>query len=173
VADLGCGTGQVSEVLAPFVGRVLAVDDSEAMLKAARARLAGVPNLELVPGRLESLPLESDSADVALLVLALHYVAEPERAVAEAARVLRPGGRLLVVDMTPHERAEYRQQMGHLWQGFAPEQVAAWAAAAGLSDLRYHALPADPEAKGPSLFAAVAKKKCPVLSTQYPVRTEN
>lgn len=158
VGDLGCGTGQVSESLAPFVGRVIAVDDSEAMLSAARARLGGLANVEVRAGSLERLPLEDGALDVALIFLVLHHVVEPPRALAEAARVLRPGGRLLVVDMTPHDRAEYRQQMGHVWQGFPPEQLAGWLEAAGLAEPRYVTLPPDPAAKGPGLFSARARK---------------
>jgi ArsR family transcriptional regulator len=74
------------------------------------------------------------------------------------ARVLRPGGGLLIADMTPHEREEYRQQMGHVWLGFTQEQIAQWAQEGGLEAPRYRALPADPTAKGPTLFAASARK---------------
>jgi ArsR family transcriptional regulator len=76
---------------------------------------------------------------------------------AEARRVLRPGGRLLVVDMLPHAREEYRQQMGHVWPGFAEAQLAGWLADAGFARVRWRALPADPQAKGPVLFAASAR----------------
>jgi hypothetical protein len=71
--------------------------------------------------------------------------------------VLRPGGRLLVVDMLPHAREEYRQQMGHVWPGFAEAQLAGWLEDAGFARLRYRPLPADPQAKGPVLFAASAR----------------
>jgi ubiquinone/menaquinone biosynthesis C-methylase UbiE len=158
VGDLGCGTGPLSEALAPFVARIIAVDDSEPMLSAARSRLAGHANVEVRAGSLESLPLADGSLDVALIFLVLHHVVEPARALTEAARVLRPGGRLLVVDMTPHDRAEYRQQMGHVWQGFPPAQLAGWMEAAGLGEPRYVALPPDPAAKGPGLFSAGAEK---------------
>jgi len=158
VGDLGCGTGQVSEALAPFVGRVVAVDESAAMLAAARARLEGVQNVEVRRGELERLPLDDAELDAAVLFLVLPYLAEPGRAVAEAARTLRPSARLLVVDMTPHDREEYRQRMGHLWQGFPREQVGEWMRAAGLDGFRYHRLPADPEARGPALFTASARR---------------
>ncbi|MGH7481574.1 MAG: ArsR/SmtB family transcription factor, partial [Longimicrobiales bacterium] len=114
VGDLGCGTGQLAAAYAPFVGRVIGVDRSREMLKAARRRLADVRNVELRRGELEALPLDDASLDVALLFLVLHYVPEPPAALAEAARVLRPGGRLLVVDMATHGREEYREQMGHV-----------------------------------------------------------
>lgn len=158
VGDLGCGTGQGSESLAPFVARVVAVDASREMLEAARARLAGAPNVELRAGALEALPLDDAELDAALVFLVLHYVAEPARALSEAARALRPGGRLLVVDMMPHEREEYRHAMGHLWQGFAGEQVREWMEAAGLTAVRHLPLPLDPAAKGPQLFAATGRK---------------
>lgn len=161
VGDLGCGTGQVAESLSPFVGRVVAVDESAAMLAAARKRLEGAENVEVRRGEVESLPLDDGELDAAVLFLVLPYLAEPARALAEAARVLRPGGCLLVADLTPHDREEYRQRMGHLWQGFSRERMAEWMEEAGLEGFRYHPLPADPEAKGPVLFTASARRKAP------------
>jgi ArsR family transcriptional regulator len=158
VGDLGCGTGQLALTLAPFVRRVIAVDGSKAMLAAARRRLKEAGNVELRHGELEALPIERRALDAAVLFLVLHYVAEPGAVIAEAARVLRPGGRLLVVDMAPHERTEYRQQLGHLWQGFGAEQLGGWTGAAGLTAFRYLQLGADPEARGPLLFAATARR---------------
>jgi len=156
VGDLGCGTGQLTASLAPFVGRVIAVDDSAAMLNAARKRLSGVPNVTLERGRLEALPIGDGELDAALLFLVLHYVDEPMLALSEARRVLRPGGKLLIADMTPHDREEYRQSMGHLWQGFSSEELTGWLAEAGFTAARYLQLPADPAAKGPTLFTASA-----------------
>lgn len=158
VGDLGCGTGQMAASLAPFVARVIAVDGSPAMLEAARARLAGTPNVEVREGELESLPIEPGTLDAAVAFLVLHYVAEPADALAQAARALKPGGRLLVVDMMPHDREEYRQAMGHLWQGFESERLGGWMADAGLTAFRYVPLPPDPAAKGPTLFAASARR---------------
>ncbi|MBB4638712.1 ArsR/SmtB family transcription factor [Longimicrobium terrae] len=158
VGDLGCGTGQVAATLAPFVHRVVAVDSSPAMLDAARARLAPLANVEVRAGELESLPVDDGALDAAVAFLVLHYVAEPAQAVAEAARALRPGGRLLVMDMMPHDREEYRQAMGHLWQGFAEEQMGGWMTDAGLSAVRYLPLPPDPSARGPRLFCASARR---------------
>jgi ubiquinone/menaquinone biosynthesis C-methylase UbiE/DNA-binding MarR family transcriptional regulator len=156
VGDLGCGTGHVADVLSPFVRRVVAVDGSPEMLAAARGRLAGRENVELYSGALESLPLEASSLDVAILFLVLHYLAEPERALAEVARVVRAGGRVLVVDMTPHDRDEYRARMGHVWMGFPEERVREWLGGAGFASVRHTVLPADPGAKGPVLFTASA-----------------
>lgn len=157
VGDLGCGTGQISAALCPFVSRVVAVDDSPEMLAAARERLTD-GSVEIRPGPLESLPIEDGELDAAVIFLVLHYVADPGEAIREAARVLRAGGRLLVVDMVPHDREEYRQGMGHLWQGFGAEQMEAWMTEAGMTSTRWVPLPADPEAKGPGLFSASGRR---------------
>jgi len=137
---------------------VIAVDESNAMLSAARKRLHGADNVDFRNGRLEALPLADDEVDVALLFLVLHYVSDPARVIAEAARVLRPGGRLLVLDMMPHDRHDLTQSLGHLWQGFASATVAGWMRDAGMVGVRYNSLPPDPEAKGPLLFAASATR---------------
>jgi ArsR family transcriptional regulator len=138
---------------------VIAVDASAAMLRSARARLEGVANVDIRRGELEALPIEDGSLDIACLVLVLPYLAEPGVAVAEAARALKPGGKLLLTDMLPHDRAEYRQTMGHLWQGFQKEDVLGWMSEAGLAGGRLNPLPPDPDAKGPMLFTAVGVKR--------------
>jgi len=158
VGDLGCGTGQVTELVAPFVTRVVAVDASREMLRAARARLRGVPNVELRRGRLEELPLEAGQLDLVLLFLVLHHVADPGAVIGEAARVLRPGGRLLVSDMLSHARDEYRQTMGHTWLGFDRTQMSRYLAGAGLDGFRWHPLSPDPGAKGPTLFVVTGRR---------------
>jgi SAM-dependent methyltransferase len=158
VGDLGCGTGQLSETLAPYVKRVVAIDSSDDMLEAAKLRLGGARNVDMRKGELESLPLQADELDVAMLSLVLHYSPSPARALAEVGRVVRPGGRALVVDKLPHEREEYQQQMGHVWLGFTEKQIIKFLAGAGFDHVRVRALPADPDAKGPSLFAAVGVK---------------
>ena len=158
VGDLGCGTGQLTESLSPFVSRVIAVDDSSAMLAAARKRLAAMSNVDVRTGRLESLPIEDGSLDAALLFLVMHYVPEPEIAISEAFRALKPGGRVLVVDMMPHDREDLRHEMGHVWQGFSAGQVDSFFQSAGFAGGRYHPLPAEEAAKGPTLFSAVARK---------------
>ena len=121
VGDLGCGTGQVSAALAPFVARVIAVDASAAMLQAARKRLHDADNVDLRRGELEALPIDDAGSISRRMMLVLHHVPEPARAIAEVARVLKPGGRLVLVDMLPHDRESYRQQMGHVWLGFSAD----------------------------------------------------
>jgi ArsR family transcriptional regulator len=158
IADLGCGTGSLVASLAPYAQRVIGVDASEDMLAAARARLSGVANVELRHGSLESLPIETASVDAATMMLVLHHLPAPAAAIAEAARILRPGGRLLVVDMAPHGHEEYRQQMGHVWLGFSEEQMKRLLTQSGLGAPRMQALPPDEDAKGPGLFAASAQK---------------
>jgi ubiquinone/menaquinone biosynthesis C-methylase UbiE len=158
VGDLGCGGGQVSAALAPFVGRVIAVDASAAMLQAAKRRLHGVDNVELRRGELEALPIDDARLDAATMMLVLHHVPEPQRALAEVARVLKPGGRALVVDMQPHDRESYRQQMGHVWLGFGEDHVRRIFSEAGLEAVKIVALPPDARSKGPALFVATAKR---------------
>jgi ubiquinone/menaquinone biosynthesis C-methylase UbiE len=154
--DLGCGTGVVSQALAPFVRKVVAVDGSAEMLETASRRLSGLGNVDLRRGELEALPVRDGELDAAAIVLVLHYVSDPARVLTEAARALRPGGRLLIVDMLPHEREEYQQHMGHVWLGFSEPQVSRYLAHAGFERARVTPLPADPEARGPRLFAATA-----------------
>jgi ArsR family transcriptional regulator len=154
VGDLGCGTGHVSAALAPFVTRVVAVDASAQMLQAARARVGAADNVDLRRGELEALPIDDQRLDVATLMLVLHHVPEPAVALKEVARVLKPGGRLLLVDMLPHDRESYRQQMGHVWLGFADEQMRQLMSDAGFTDIRIIPLVPDAQAKGPGLFTA-------------------
>lgn len=156
VADLGCGTGAVAAALAPFVRRVVAVDGSREMLAAARTRLAGRDNVELRHGELESLPLGAGEVHAATLILVLHHLPDPGRALSEVARIVRPGGKLLLLDMLPHDRDEYREAMGHVWLGFSEAEVRASFADAGLRFEAFVPLPPDPDAKGPGLFVATA-----------------
>jgi ubiquinone/menaquinone biosynthesis C-methylase UbiE/DNA-binding transcriptional ArsR family regulator len=158
LGDLGCGTGVVAAVFAPFVSRVIAVDASAQMLQAAKKRLQSFDNVELRRGDLEALPVDDSRLDAATMMLVLHYLPDPAKALAEAARVLKPGGRLMVVDMLPHDRESYRQQMGHVWLGFSDQQIHGMLADAAFTDVRVVALPSDAKAKGPGLFVGSARK---------------
>jgi len=164
VADLGCGTGDLSELLSPHVERVIAVDESQPMLDAARGRLGldtgARSNIELVHAGIERLPLPDDSVDAVCCSLVLHHIEDPRPALREMARVLRPdrsGGLVLIIDMLPHEHDEYRTTMGHKHQGFDRASLVAMYADAGFETPRIVELPSDPESKGPGLFTASAR----------------
>ena len=159
VGDLGCGTGQVASALAPFVARVIAVDRSGEMLQAARRRLRDLPTAEVRRGELEALPIADGELDAATLLLVLHHLPDPSAALSEAHRSLKAGGRLVIADMLPHDREEYRQQMGHVWLGFSEDQTQRLLTAAGFDRIRIVALPVSAAAKGPSLFVATAVKR--------------
>jgi ubiquinone/menaquinone biosynthesis C-methylase UbiE/DNA-binding transcriptional ArsR family regulator len=160
IADLGCGTGDAAELLAPLVARVLAVDSSEPMLSAARQRLRGVRNVEFVKADLDAMPIEAASVDAAVMVLVLHHLADPASALRESRRILRTnpsGGGLMVIDMIAHDRADYRQTMGHKHLGFTRASLDALARGAGFTEIEYRELPREPEAKGPGLFVATLR----------------
>lgn len=158
VADLGCGTASFVTELAPHARRVIGVDNSPAMLQAAAARTEGLPNVELRQGDLEQLPLEDRSVDAAMMLLVLTYLTDPRKAVAEMARVLRPGGRAIVVDLLRHDRDDFRRQMGQSSLGFDPPDLEKLLGATGLTHVACRALPPEPQAKGPALFLATADK---------------
>ena len=169
VGDLGCGTGHISAALAPSVARVIAIDESGPMLAAARQRLApwliethsvNLPRaqrgVELREGHIESLPLEDASLDVAILFLVAHFITDPARAMQEVRRVLKPGGRVLIVDLLPHEREDLAAQ-GHIWQGFSEEQITSWLSTAGFTHSRYRPM-AQNNDRTPGLFVSTARK---------------
>jgi SAM-dependent methyltransferase len=158
VGDLGCGTGHVSGLIAPYVARVIAVDASSDMVQAARKRLKGAANVEVRRGEMEALPIDDDQLDVAVVALVLHHAPDPGRTLNEVRRVLRPGGRVLVVDMMPHDRSEYQQQMGHVWLGFSEKTTKKLLESAGFERVNVRPLPVETDAKGPGLFTATAVK---------------
>jgi ArsR family transcriptional regulator len=156
VADLGCGTGQIAATIAPFVRQVIGVDNSSAMLKAAGRRLTQVNNVELRRGELTALPIESGTCDAALLVLALTYAIEPQAVLAEMARILKTGGQGIIVDLLPHDRDDFRRQLGQRWLGFELEKLGGWMNEVKLSVRHSRALPTESNAKGPALFLVTA-----------------
>ena len=135
LADIGTGTGRMLELFAPQAASALGLDRSPEMLRLARAKLAaaGLAAVELRQGDIYALSLPDGAADTVLLHQVLHYAQQPEAALAEAARILAPGGRLLVADFTPHEHEELRSRHAHARLGFSDEQMAAWFEAAGLT----------------------------------------
>ncbi len=134
VLDLGTGTGRMLELLAPRASRAVGVDQSPQMLAVARARLekAGLRNVQLRQGDIYALPVERDFYDLVIVHQVLHYLDDPARAMREAARALRPSGRLLIVDFAPHAEESLREQHAHRRLGFAGEEIASLMKDAGL-----------------------------------------
>ena len=138
--DIGTGTGRMIELLGPKALQAIGVDKSSEMLRLARVKLeaAGIVS-SLRQGDMYALPLADGSADSVIIHQVLHYAQNPAAAVSEAARVLRPGGRLLVVDFAAHDREELRIKDAHLRLGFSDEAMAGWFRAVGLEpDLTEH-----------------------------------
>jgi len=148
--DLGTGTGRMLELFGPHVERGLGLDLSLDMLLLARDRLerAGLKHCSVRQGDLYDLPIANDSFDVVILHQVLHFLDDGGRAIKEAARVLRPGGRLLVVDFAPHEQEFLREQFAHRRLGFAPETVTQWMAASGLEPTLHKSLSPEPGSEG-------------------------
>lgn len=133
LVDLGTGTGRMLEVFGGKATRALGVDRSPEMLRLARAKLAeAVPGAELRQGDLTGLPLGDRIADTVLLHQVLHFVPQPGAALAEAARLVTDGGRMLIVDFAPHEREELRTRDAHQRLGFSDAQIGGWLQASGL-----------------------------------------
>jgi SAM-dependent methyltransferase/biotin operon repressor len=137
VADLACGEGYLTVEIARWARHVSAVDRSPDVLKRAKAlaERRGVKNISWKRGEIEKLPLDGESVDVALLSQALHHAGDPKRALSEAVRILRPGGRLLILDLREHDQAWVRDRVGDRWLGFKDDELERWLAAAGLVDV--------------------------------------
>jgi len=148
--DLGTGTGRILELLAPQIERGLGLDLSLDMLSLARARLdrAGLRHCSVRQGDIYDLALPKDSFDAVVIHQVLHFLEDGARAIEEAARVLRPGGRLLVVDFAPHDLEFLRDEHAHRRLGFSPESVTQWMKAAGLTVLLQQSLPPEPASEG-------------------------
>jgi ArsR family transcriptional regulator len=137
VADLGCGDGYLTIEASRWASRVIAVDRSRAVLARARglAKRRRVRNVIWKQGEIEKLPLRDGCVDVALLSQALHHAAEPARALAEAARIVVPGGRVVILDLREHDQAWVRERLGDTWLGFADDRLAKLMKQAGLVDV--------------------------------------
>lgn len=138
VADLGCGDGYLTIEASRWASRVIAVDRSRPVLERARAmaKRRGVRNITWRQGEIERLPLRDGSVDLAILSQALHHARNPGHAIAEAARIVSPGGRVLVLDLREHEQEWVTERLGDRWRGFSEDGLEKLLAAAGLEDVR-------------------------------------
>jgi len=143
--DIGTGTGRIAELLAPAAGQVTGLDMSPEMLRIARARLQNLPaaSVDLVQGDFSALPFGDAAFDTVTLHQVLHYAQEPGRVLAEAARVLAPGGRIAVVDFAAHDHEALRTEHAHARLGFSDEAMLALFAECGFSGDAPVALPGE------------------------------
>jgi ArsR family transcriptional regulator len=161
IADFGSGTGNTADILGPFVREVILIDQSATMLDAARHRLSARTNVRFLEAPVDRVPLADGSVDAATCLLVLHHLANPAGAVREMARVVKPSGVVLVLDMVAHDRADYRHTMGHAHLGFTSDATSDLLTHAGLRVRTIQTLPSYPDARGPDLFVAVAEKSPP------------
>lgn len=162
--DIGTGTGRVLELLGPRVREGLGVDASTAMLALARARLAraGLPHCAVRLADMYRLPLPAGGFDLAVLQMVLHYAEAPERVLAEAARILAPGGRLIVIDLAPHARGDLAAKLAHRWPGFPDDALARMLTEAGLNPGAPLAIPAGtPDGLAVRLWTAAVPARVP------------
>jgi SAM-dependent methyltransferase len=138
VADLGCGEGYLTVETARWARHVTAIDRSSGVLARAKALAARkkCANITWKKGELEKLPIDNQSMDVALLSQALHHAADPVAALTEAARVLKPGGRLLILDLRPHDETWVREKLGDQWFGFSDDHLEGLLTRAGFVDVK-------------------------------------
>jgi ArsR family transcriptional regulator len=138
IADLGCGEGYLTIEASRFAKRVIAIDRSEAVLEKARAsaKRRRVTNVVWKRGEIEKLPLADASVDVALLSQSLHHAADPSRAIAEAVRIVRPGGRVLLLELRRHEEEWVRDRLGDTWLGFDDKDLKTLLEDAGLTGVK-------------------------------------
>ncbi|HXF55760.1 MAG TPA: metalloregulator ArsR/SmtB family transcription factor [Hyphomicrobiaceae bacterium] len=151
--DLGTGTGRMLELFADCYRRAIGIDASHSMLAVARAKLdrARLRRAQVRHGDIYHLGLDDGVADAVVMHQVLHYLSDPDQALREAARVLSPGGRLIVVDFAPHELEFLRQSHAHVHLGFSPGQVEQWLSGAGLKTLMTKELRPPPKARSEKL----------------------
>lgn len=148
IADLGAGEGTVSQLLARRAKRVIAVDNSEKMVEfgSSLARAHGVKNLEYRLGDLEELPIKKGEADVAIFSQSLHHAQHPPRALTEAFRIVKPGGRVIILDLLKHHFEEARALYADVWLGFSEVELRRMLAEAGFKDISTALVHREPEA---------------------------
>ena len=167
--DLGTGTGRMLELFAPDIDRGLGIDASPEMLTLARAALdrAGIRHCSVRTGDIYSLALPRDAYDGVIIHQVLHFLDDGARAIREAARVLRPGGRLVVVDFAPHEQEFLREAQAHRRLGFSRDVIEGWMAAAGLTPARFVNLAPD-KPEGDKLTVSIWVGRDPRIVTDAP-----
>ena len=137
IADLGAGEGTISQLMAQRAKKVIAIDNSEKMVEfgAELANKHGIANLEYRLGDLEDVPIRSGTVDLAFLSQALHHAVHPERAIAEACRIVKPGGRIAVLDLNRHHFEEAREMYADLWLGFTELEIEKYLKGAGFRNV--------------------------------------
>ena len=160
IADLGAGEGTFSQLLARRARRVIAVDNSQKMVEygADLARKHGVANLEYRFGDLEAVPIDDGAVDLAFFSQALHHAQHPERAVAEAWRILKPGGRIVVLDLMRHNFEDAREMYADLWLGFSEVDVRRFLERAGFRSIQTSVVHREEEAPHFETLLALAEK---------------
>jgi ArsR family transcriptional regulator len=160
IADLGSGDGGSAVLLSRSAVQVIGVDASEKMLEVARdqALRAGASNVDFRLGEMEELPIDDASVDLVFFSQSLHHAAHPERALREAARILRPGGRIVILDLAKHRFEEARELYADEWLGFSEAEMEEMLAGASFIDVRASIVDRDPEAPQFQTLLAVARK---------------
>ncbi len=160
IADLGAGEGTFSQLLARRSKKVIAIDNSEKMVEYGRelARKHGVKNLEYRKGDLEDVPIRDATVDLAFFSQALHHAQHPDRAVAEASRILKPGGRIVVLDLLRHSYEEARELYADLWLGFTEVEVTRFLRQAGFKNIETSVVHSEEDAPHFETLLAVGDK---------------
>ena len=161
VADIGAGTGYLLPVLARRFKHLIAVEPVDRMLEVARHRIEplGLDNVDLRKGDLAQLPIEDVAVDLAVAMLVLHHVPSPLDALAELHRIVRPGGRVLVVEQDAHDNEEYHERMQDHWWGFAREEFVGWLRSAGFEEIETNELAqTDRSLDAPELFVVTGMR---------------
>jgi ArsR family transcriptional regulator len=160
IADLGAGEGTLSQLLARRAEKVIAIDSSEKMVEfgARVARENGFTNLEYRLGDIEAPPIADASVDIALFSQALHHAVHPARALGEAFRILRPGGRVVILDLASHSYEQARELYAHEWLGFSEVELDQMLAAAGFTDIEISPVSREKQAPHFQTILAVATK---------------
>jgi len=137
VSDLGCGTGELIEKLSTKVShKLIGIDSSPEMLEQARLRFSGTGNAELRLGELEHLPMKNKEIDTAVMNMVLHHISQPRLPIAEAYRVLKPGGLFILSDFEKHDQEKIKQIIGGSWLGFEKEKIKSWLTDSGFNSIK-------------------------------------